>query len=153
MFTFDCAVLESHMTTGQPSSKSDAREEKSLWTKREREIVEVVAQGYRVAQRFCISEQTVKNPMYNILCKLGIGTCLELRSVPAFIMRVEIRSSRFSVLSISSNRDIASSPSSTVSIPIRDSTLFALWTDQSQPSISGSRRDFVWQSLSRFECT
>ena len=103
MYPFDCAILGSHMATGQPSSKSDAREEKSLWTKRKREIVEVVAQEYRkkeVAQRFCISEQTVKNHMYNIFGKLGIGRHLELRSVPAFITRVELRSSRLSVLSV-----------------------------------------------------
>lgn len=48
---------------------------------REREIVALVAQGYRnreMAEKLFISEQTVKNHLHNIFDKLGVSDRLEL---------------------------------------------------------------------------
>jgi DNA-binding NarL/FixJ family response regulator len=50
---------------------------------REREIVELVAQGYKnreMAKKMFISEQTVKNHLHNIFDKLGISGRQELKS-------------------------------------------------------------------------
>ena len=50
-------------------------------TRREREIVTLIAQGYRnkeTAERLFISERTVKNHLHNIFTKLGVGDRLEL---------------------------------------------------------------------------
>jgi len=56
------------------------RESSSLST-REREIVGLVAQGYKnkeMAEKMFISEQTVKNHLHNIFDKLGVSDRLEL---------------------------------------------------------------------------
>jgi DNA-binding NarL/FixJ family response regulator len=48
---------------------------------REREIVALVAQGYKnkeMAEKMFISEQTVKNHLHNIFDKLGVSDRLEL---------------------------------------------------------------------------
>lgn len=48
---------------------------------RERQVVELVAQGFKnreIAQRMFISEQTVKNHLHNIFDKLGVSDRLEL---------------------------------------------------------------------------
>lgn len=61
-----------------PSSK--VRERSPLST-REREIVTLVAQGYKnkeMAEKMFISEQTVKNHLHNIFDKLGVSDRLEL---------------------------------------------------------------------------
>ena len=50
-------------------------------TIREREIVALVAQGYKnkeMAEKMFISEQTVKNHLHNIFDKLGVSDRLEL---------------------------------------------------------------------------
>jgi two-component system nitrate/nitrite response regulator NarL len=50
-------------------------------TPRELEIVEMIVAGYRnrdIAQKFSISEQTVKHHLTNIFNKLGVSTRLEL---------------------------------------------------------------------------
>ncbi|MBI5083044.1 MAG: response regulator transcription factor [Acidobacteria bacterium] len=65
---------------GGPSSSSRARERSPLST-REREIVALVAQGYKnkeMAEKMFISEQTVKNHLHNIFDKLGVSDRLEL---------------------------------------------------------------------------
>jgi two-component system, NarL family, nitrate/nitrite response regulator NarL len=57
-----------------------ARERSPLST-REREIVQLVAQGYKnkeMAEKMFISEQTVKNHLHNIFDKLGVSDRLEL---------------------------------------------------------------------------
>jgi len=57
-----------------------ARERNPL-SRREREIVSLVAQGFKnkeIAERMFISEQTVKNHLHNIFDKLGVGDRLEL---------------------------------------------------------------------------
>jgi len=61
-------------------SSSRARERSPL-SQREREIVQLVAQGYKnkeMAEKMFISEQTVKNHLHNIFDKLGVSDRLEL---------------------------------------------------------------------------
>lgn len=84
--------LDSHTTAAvmrqfaQPNeagglgSSSKLRERSPLST-REREIVALVAQGYKnkeMAEKMFISEQTVKNHLHNIFDKLGVSDRLEL---------------------------------------------------------------------------
>ena len=77
--------LDNHMIAGVMkafSRASDAPEDaKPLISNREREIVEHVAQGFRnkeIGEKLFISEQTVKNHLYNIFDKLGVSDRLEL---------------------------------------------------------------------------
>jgi DNA-binding NarL/FixJ family response regulator len=67
----------------QPTaSQSPTRErERSPLSQREREIVALVAQGFKnkeMAEKMFISEQTVKNHLHNIFDKLGVSDRLEL---------------------------------------------------------------------------
>jgi DNA-binding NarL/FixJ family response regulator len=65
---------------GAPPSSSRERE-RSLLSQREREIVALVAQGFKnkeMAEKMFISEQTVKNHLHNIFDKLGVSDRLEL---------------------------------------------------------------------------
>ena len=65
---------------GAPVSSSRERE-RSLLSAREREIVALVAQGFKnkeMAEKMFISEQTVKNHLHNIFDKLGVSDRLEL---------------------------------------------------------------------------
>jgi two-component system, NarL family, nitrate/nitrite response regulator NarL len=62
------------------SANGKGRERSPLST-REREIVQLVAQGYKnkeMAEKMFISEQTVKNHLHNIFDKLGVSDRLEL---------------------------------------------------------------------------
>jgi two-component system, NarL family, nitrate/nitrite response regulator NarL len=62
------------------AGQSKSRERSPLST-REREIVALVAQGYKnkeMAEKMFISEQTVKNHLHNIFDKLGVSDRLEL---------------------------------------------------------------------------
>jgi DNA-binding NarL/FixJ family response regulator len=83
--------LDSHTTAAvmrQFASPSDAGSstggrgrERSPLSTREREIVGLVAQGYKnkeMAEKMFISEQTVKNHLHNIFDKLGVSDRLEL---------------------------------------------------------------------------
>jgi DNA-binding NarL/FixJ family response regulator len=57
------------------------REQSGALSGREREIVVLVAQGFKnreMAERMFISEQTVKNHLHNIFDKLGVSDRLEL---------------------------------------------------------------------------
>jgi two-component system nitrate/nitrite response regulator NarL len=57
------------------------REQGGVLSTREREIVVLVAQGFKnkeMAERMFISEQTVKNHLHNIFDKLGVSDRLEL---------------------------------------------------------------------------
>jgi DNA-binding NarL/FixJ family response regulator len=57
------------------------REQGAVLSHREREIVILVAQGFKnkeMAERMFISEQTVKNHLHNIFDKLGVSDRLEL---------------------------------------------------------------------------
>jgi two-component system, NarL family, nitrate/nitrite response regulator NarL len=63
------------------SSESGQRREKPLLSDREKEIVQLVAQGFRnreIGEKLFISEQTVKNHLHNIFDKLGVSDRLEL---------------------------------------------------------------------------
>jgi DNA-binding NarL/FixJ family response regulator len=63
------------------SAESGGRREKPLLSDREKEIVQLVAQGYRnreIGEKLFISEQTVKNHLHNIFDKLGVSDRLEL---------------------------------------------------------------------------
>jgi len=83
--------LDSHTTAAvmrQFASPGDAlagangkSRERSPLSAREREIVALVAQGYKnkeMAEKMFISEQTVKNHLHNIFDKLGVSDRLEL---------------------------------------------------------------------------
>ncbi len=63
------------------SSVNGKMRERSPLSGREREIVQLVAQGYKnkeMAEKMFISEQTVKNHLHNIFDKLGVSDRLEL---------------------------------------------------------------------------
>ncbi len=77
------AVMRQFATPGEAmaaASGGKSRERSPLST-REREIVALVAQGYKnkeMAEKMFISEQTVKNHLHNIFDKLGVSDRLEL---------------------------------------------------------------------------
>src|SRR4051812_40513528 len=66
---------------GEGSASGSKGRERSPLSAREREIVALVAQGYKnkeMAEKMFISEQTVKNHLHNIFDKLGVSDRLEL---------------------------------------------------------------------------
>jgi DNA-binding NarL/FixJ family response regulator len=68
-------------TEAGSSPGSSKGRERSPLSAREREIVALVAQGYKnkeMAEKMFISEQTVKNHLHNIFDKLGVSDRLEL---------------------------------------------------------------------------
>jgi DNA-binding NarL/FixJ family response regulator len=72
--------LEGSNGAGQSNGGGKGRERSPL-SAREREIVALVAQGYKnkeMAEKMFISEQTVKNHLHNIFDKLGVSDRLEL---------------------------------------------------------------------------
>jgi two-component system, NarL family, nitrate/nitrite response regulator NarL len=72
------AVMKQFAAPGDASAKD---RERSPLSQREREIVVLVAQGFKnkeIAERMFISEQTVKNHLHNIFDKLGVSDRLEL---------------------------------------------------------------------------
>jgi two-component system, NarL family, nitrate/nitrite response regulator NarL len=71
---------KSSANTGS-SSRLGVRDNGSALSNREREIVVLVAQGFKnkeMAERMFISEQTVKNHLHNIFDKVGVSDRLEL---------------------------------------------------------------------------
>ena len=80
------AAVMQHFATGnddsiQPPSGNGRPRERSPLSQREREIVALVAQGFKnkeMAEKMFISEQTVKNHLHNIFDKLGVSDRLEL---------------------------------------------------------------------------
>jgi two-component system, NarL family, nitrate/nitrite response regulator NarL len=67
-------------SSSAPQSANRERERSPL-SQREREIVALVAQGFKnkeMAEKMFISEQTVKNHLHNIFDKLGVSDRLEL---------------------------------------------------------------------------
>lgn len=77
------AVMRQFSTGFESSSSSSSGKgrERSPLSAREREIVALVAQGYKnkeMAEKMFISEQTVKNHLHNIFDKLGVSDRLEL---------------------------------------------------------------------------
>jgi DNA-binding NarL/FixJ family response regulator len=64
-----------------PPAPAARERERSPLSQREREIVALVAQGFKnkeMAEKMFISEQTVKNHLHNIFDKLGVSDRLEL---------------------------------------------------------------------------
>lgn len=77
------AAVMRQFSTGLEGSGSGGGKgrERSPLSAREREIVALVAQGYKnkeMAEKMFISEQTVKNHLHNIFDKLGVSDRLEL---------------------------------------------------------------------------
>jgi len=77
------AVMRQFQTGGEAGSMvaGGKGRERSPLSAREREIVALVAQGYKnkeMAEKMFISEQTVKNHLHNIFDKLGVSDRLEL---------------------------------------------------------------------------
>jgi DNA-binding NarL/FixJ family response regulator len=80
MRQFATGADEPQIGTGAPPSGGRERE-RSLLSQREREIVALVAQGFKnkeMAEKMFISEQTVKHHLHNIFDKLGVSDRLEL---------------------------------------------------------------------------
>jgi DNA-binding NarL/FixJ family response regulator len=75
-------VANEEPTPQAPAPTSPVRDrERSPLSQREREIVSLVAQGFKnkeMAEKMFISEQTVKNHLHNIFDKLGVSDRLEL---------------------------------------------------------------------------
>jgi DNA-binding NarL/FixJ family response regulator len=77
----DKRMIAEVMTAFSKSAESGGRREKPLLSDREKEIVQLVAQGFRnreIGEKLFISEQTVKNHLHNIFDKLGVSDRLEL---------------------------------------------------------------------------
>ena len=77
------AVMRQFAAPGEGGSTNGGGKsrERSPLSTREREIVALVAQGYKnkeMAEKMFISEQTVKNHLHNIFDKLGVSDRLEL---------------------------------------------------------------------------
>ena len=76
------AVMRQFASPLESSAPGGARSrDRSPLSQREREIVALVAQGYKnkeMAEKMFISEQTVKNHLHNIFDKLGVSDRLEL---------------------------------------------------------------------------
>ncbi len=84
MRQFATAGPDGSISSGSSSSSHSSHgkvRERSPLSAREREIVGLVAQGYKnkeMAEKMFISEQTVKNHLHNIFDKLGVSDRLEL---------------------------------------------------------------------------
>lgn len=76
------AVMQRFASSAPADQHAVQREhDRTLLSKREHEVVLLVAQGYRnkeIAERMFISEQTVKNHLHNVFDKLGVSDRLEL---------------------------------------------------------------------------
>jgi DNA-binding NarL/FixJ family response regulator len=76
------AVMRQFAAPGEVPAQAGGRtRDRSPLSQREREIVALVAQGYKnkeMAEKMFISEQTVKNHLHNIFDKLGVSDRLEL---------------------------------------------------------------------------
>jgi DNA-binding NarL/FixJ family response regulator len=79
------AVIRQFVASDEPPVQTTAsaprERERSPLSQREREIVALVAQGFKnkeMAEKMFISEQTVKNHLHNIFDKLGVSDRLEL---------------------------------------------------------------------------
>jgi len=77
----DEVPVQQHSSSSPPPAPSTRERERSPLSQREREIVALVAQGFKnkeMAEKMFISEQTVKNHLHNIFDKLGVSDRLEL---------------------------------------------------------------------------
>ena len=81
MRQFATGADEPPVAGAAPAAGGGRERERSLLSQREREIVALVAQGFKnkeMAEKMFISEQTVKNHLHNIFDKLGVSDRLEL---------------------------------------------------------------------------
>lgn len=70
-----------HAPAHSSSSNGKAPRERAQLSQREREIIVLIAQGYKnkeIAEKMFITEQTVKNHLHNVFDKLGVSDRLEL---------------------------------------------------------------------------
>jgi len=75
------AVMRQFASPMEAAAQGVRARDRSPLSNREREIVALVAQGYKnkeMAEKMFISEQTVKNHLHNIFDKLGVSDRLEL---------------------------------------------------------------------------
>jgi DNA-binding NarL/FixJ family response regulator len=75
------AVMRQFSSPTETGPLGSRDRDRSPLSQRERQIVVLVAQGFRnkeMAEKMVISEQTVKNHMHNIFDKLGVSDRLEL---------------------------------------------------------------------------
>jgi DNA-binding NarL/FixJ family response regulator len=75
------AVMRQFASAEAAAASGIKGRERAPLSAREREIVALVAQGYKnkeMAEKMFISEQTVKNHLHNIFDKLGVSDRLEL---------------------------------------------------------------------------
>src|SRR5690242_15416177 len=75
------AVIRQFSSPMEPAPLGTRDRDRSPLSQREREIVVLVAQGFKnkeMAEKMFISEQTVKNHLHNIFDKLGVSDRLEL---------------------------------------------------------------------------
>jgi two-component system nitrate/nitrite response regulator NarL len=64
-----------------PANNGKSSRERAQLSQREREIIILIAQGYKnkeIAEKMFITEQTVKNHLHNVFDKLGVSDRLEL---------------------------------------------------------------------------
>lgn len=64
-----------------PTMNGKSNRERMQLSQREREIIVLIAQGYKnkeIAEKMFITEQTVKNHLHNVFDKLGVSDRLEL---------------------------------------------------------------------------
>jgi DNA-binding NarL/FixJ family response regulator len=64
-----------------PANNGKSARERAQLSQREREIIILIAQGYKnkeIAEKMFITEQTVKNHLHNVFDKLGVSDRLEL---------------------------------------------------------------------------
>jgi two-component system nitrate/nitrite response regulator NarL len=64
-----------------PANNGKSTRERAQLSQREREIIILIAQGYKnkeIAEKMFITEQTVKNHLHNVFDKLGVSDRLEL---------------------------------------------------------------------------
>ncbi len=77
----DNSVTAEVIDAFKKSAESGPLREKPLLSDREREVVQLVAKGFRnreIGEKLFISEQTVKNHLHNIFDKVGVFDRLEL---------------------------------------------------------------------------
>ena len=68
-------------SSGGGAQNGKAPRERAQLSQREREIIILIAQGYKnkeIAEKMFITEQTVKNHLHNVFDKLGVSDRLEL---------------------------------------------------------------------------
>lgn len=75
------AVMRQFATATEYTHQNGKFRERTLLSQREREIIVLIAQGYKnkeIAEKMFITEQTVKNHLHNVFDKLGVSDRLEL---------------------------------------------------------------------------